>query len=155
MNLLQKLTLCYRILRSRSGNLYAHALRELPNPGADEMQAAANTYLRELVTVFSTQGHSGFSAAYVATMLHRLLRYEPLRPLTGEPDEWVEVSDGIHQNLRCSHVFKRADRFDGQAYDLNAVVFRDADGSSYTSAESMRPITFPYVPITEFREAPQ
>ena len=83
MTFLQKLSLCYRILRERPGNLIAHAQAELPAPDGDEMQADMNRGLIELLTVFGTHGHSGFSAGYAVAALAKLLRFEPLGPLTG------------------------------------------------------------------------
>lgn len=150
MKLSQRLALCYRILRQKPGGLLAHANRELPKPGGDEMQELMNQQLRELVWVFGTHGHSGFSAGYARQMLDKLLAYEPLGPLTGEPDEWNDVGPGVFQNNRCGRVFKQADRFDGQAYDIDGKVFREPSGACYTSKDSLVPITFPYTPVTEY-----
>lgn len=149
MKLRSRIALCIRILRADPGNLLAHAERELP-PADDEMQALMNAQLKELILVFSTHGHSGFSAGYATSVLAKLLRYEPLRPLTGEPDEWNEVGDGVFQNKRASHVFKQADRFNGQAYDINAVVFREANGACFTGRGSHQVIAFPYTPKTVY-----
>lgn len=55
------------------------------------MQDLINKNILEIIEVFSNQGHSGFSAGYAISVLERLLRYKPLTPLTGEPDEWNEV----------------------------------------------------------------
>jgi hypothetical protein len=82
-----------------------------------------------------------------------LLRYEPLGPLTGEPDEWVDHGYCM-QNNRCSHVFKQADRFDGQAYDIQGKVFREPSGACYTCSDSFVPITFPYTPTTVYVDVP-
>lgn len=150
MKFKHRFLLCWRILRAKPGNLLAHAERELPPDDGDEMQALMNTQLKDLILVFSTHGHSGFSAGYAISALEKLLRFKPLRPLTGEPDEWNEVSDGVFQNNRCSHVFKQADRFNGQAYDLDGKVFREPSGACFTSKDSMVPITFPYTPTTEY-----
>jgi hypothetical protein len=68
--------------------------------------------------------------------------FEPLTPLTGGDEEWVEVTPGCLQNKRCSHVFKE----NGQAYDIQGKVFREASGSTYTSGDSRVPVTFPYMP---------
>ena len=84
----------------------------------------------------------------------KLLRYEPIGPLTGEPDEWVEVEPGVHQNRRCGRVFKQADRFNGQAYDLDGIVWEEPDGGRFPNAESMVPVVFPYTPKTEYRPRP-
>ena len=150
MKPIDKLNLCWRILRSKPGGLYAHALSELPPTNGDEMNALMNRNLLELVTVFGTQGHSGFSAGYARAILDKLLRFDPLGPLTGEPTEWVEVGPGVFQNNRCSRVFKQADRFGGQAYDIDARVFREPSGTCYTNVDSMLPIVFPYTPTTEY-----
>lgn len=131
------------------GNLMAHARRELPPESDDEMQALMNQQLLQIVAVFSLHGHSGFSASYAVGALEKLLRFEPLGPLTGEPDEWFDHGH-CQQNKRCSHVFKQPDRFNGQAYDIYGRIFREPDGSCYTSGESHVPITFPYTPKREY-----
>lgn len=147
MKLQDRLRLCWRILREKPGNCMAHLEREIPD-SEDEMNQMMKQNLRELVLVFSTQGHSGFSASYARSALEKLLAFEPLGPLTGEDPEWVEVSDGLWQNNRCSRVFKEAG---GRAYDTEGIVFRDEHGG-FTSKESRVYITFPYTPTTEYRE---
>ena len=103
--------------------------------------------LMEMVCLFSTHGHSGSSAAYAIATLERLLRFLPLGPLTGEEDEWNEVGTGTFQNKRCSHVFKDQDR---EAYDSQFYVFFDeGDSGGYTSKDSRRRITFPYIPANK------
>jgi len=154
MNAPDRLSLCWRILRAKNSKLLAHAERELPPPDGDEMQALMNKGLRELVLVFGTHGHSGFSANHARQCLDKLLGYEPLRPLTGEPDEWIEASAGVFQNRRCGRVFKQSDRFNGQAYDLDGKVFTEPDGYRFTNADSMVPIVFPYTPTTEYAARP-
>lgn len=154
MKLKQRLALCWRVLRAEPGNLLSHAERELPKADGDEMQALMNAQLKELILVFSTHGHSGFSASWARQSLDRLLAYQPLRPLTGEPGEWNEVGDGVFQNNRCSHVFKQDDRFNGQAYDLDGKVFREPSGACYTSKDSFTPIVFPYTPTRVYVDVP-
>lgn len=148
MNFKQRLALCWRILRAEPGNLMSHALRELPPAKGEEMQTLMNQQICELVLVFSTHGHSGFSASYAINTVEKLLRYEPLRPLTGEDEEWFSHGYCV-QNKRCSHVFKGdALRFNGGAYDIQGVVFREADGTCFSGLGSSQPIEFPYVPHT-------
>lgn len=154
MKIKQRLALCWRILRAKPGNLLSHAERELPKADDDEMQALMNDQLKELILVFSTHGHSGFSASLARGCLDKLLGYQPLGPLTGEPSEWNEVSDGVFQNNRCSHVFKRNDRFDGQAYDIEGKVFREPSGACYTNSDSFTPILFPYTPARVYVDVP-
>lgn len=116
----------------------------------DEMQDMIEKHVLEMVRLFSDEGHSGSSANYTVAILEKVLRFEPVTPLTGEDDEWNEVSGGpgmTHQNRRCSHVFKRAD---GTAYDGEAYIFRHPDGACFTSINSRKDITFPYRPTREY-----
>jgi len=157
VRLTAKLGLCWRILREKPGNLMAHAERELPPAAGDEMQALMNKQLKELILVFGTHGHSGFSAHYSKGVLEKLLGYEPLGPLTGEDSEWNMLMgdwgspDMMYQNKRCGEVFKRAD---GTSYHSGKRVFREPDGSCYTNSESSVDITFPYSPEKVYRNVP-
>lgn len=125
-------------------SLLEHAKTELSLLGSDddEMQQAMNKHILTVVETFANEGHSGFSASYATALLEKLLRHEPLTPLTGEDSEWCEVSQGIWQNRRCSHVFKDATG----AYDIDGRIFRDPDGSCWQNRESRVPVTFPYTP---------
>lgn len=147
------------------GNLMAHARRELPDPGiydinqmspvdVDRMQELMNRQLLQILAVFTLHGHSGFSASYATSVLEKLMRFEPLRPLAGTDDEWVDHGNGMFQNKRCSRVFKQADRFSGQPYDINGRVFREPSGLCFTNGDSFVPITFPYTPTTEIVDVP-
>ncbi len=152
-------------------NLHAHALMEfkaagwLDGTGAyrDEMQAAICEHVLTLLKVFADEGHSGSTAPYAVNMFKKLAMFEPLVPLTGEDWEWHEASEGVFQNKRCSRVFKQADRFNGQAYDIDGRVFYEwytdketgeKYKSHYTSRDSLVPVTFPYTPSTEYVERP-
>lgn len=99
----------------------------------------------EIVCVFAEQGHSGGSAQGTIALLEKLLRFEPLTPLTGEDDEWVEVREGLFQNNRCSRIFKE----NGVSYDIERRVFREPSGTCFTSRDSFVTVTFPYTPTTE------
>jgi len=143
-------------------SLQNHAKREFKACGytpVDEAQEdGPNLWIQqnvlELLEVFANQGHSGSSAPYCIQMFSKLAMFEPLIPLQGTDDEWNEVSEGVWQNNRCSHVFKQTDRFDGQAYDINGKVFREPSGACYTGRESAVPVTFPYTPKTEYVDVP-
>jgi hypothetical protein len=152
-------------------NIKNHALAEFRAAGwtdengkfNDEMQQAICEHVLKLLEVFADEGHSGSTAPYAVNMFKTLAMFEPLVPLTGEDWEWTETSDGVFQNKRCSRVFKQADRFDGQAYDIDGVVFYEwhtdpETGEKYkshfTSRDSFVPVTFPYTPKTEYKESP-
>ncbi len=136
-------------------NLLKHAKKELELSGVDEdiYGDMTSKAVLELVEVFAKQGHSGMSAGYVRSLFNKVANYEPLTPLTGEDEEWEDVSEygdkGTFQNKRCSNVFKGAD---GLAYNVSGVVFEDENGCTYTSKDSRVNVTFPYMPVTEFRK---
>lgn len=104
----------------------------------------------KMIDVFADEGHSGMSASVAISAFEKVARFEPLTPLTGEDDEWFEVTDGMFQNRRCSHVFKE----NGQAYDIEGRIFREPSGACFTSRESRVPVTFPYVPKREYVDRP-
>lgn len=125
-------------------------LARIDADGADGMQNLMNEHILKMVQVFADEGHSGFSASYAVAVLEKLLRFEPLSPLTGSDDEWNEVGEGVLQNRRCSHVFFE----DGQAYDIEGKVFREPSGVCFTSRDSRVPVTFPYTPSREYIDVP-
>lgn len=126
----------------------------------DEMQEAICNHVMKLLDVFADEGHSGSSAPYAIGLFEKLAKFEPVAPLTGEDWEWTDVAEQsgrtLWQNKRCSHVFKDEDG----AYDIDGIVFydwhTDENGEKYkthfTSRESRVPVTFPYVPKTEYKE---
>jgi hypothetical protein len=72
-----------------------------------------------------------------------------LTPLTGEDDEWGDISslgdDPKYQNIRNGAVFKNSD---GSSYYIESVVWRDSDGSCFTNRESRMNVKFPLIPKT-------
>jgi hypothetical protein len=139
-------------------NLLNHAMRELHAAGYDpatmedgDINKLMYNCVIELGSVFANQHHSGASAGYCIDVVNKLLKFEPLSPLTGDDSEWVEVSEGLWQNNRCSNVFKTADG----AYDIDGKVFVDKQGMAYTNSNSRVPVTFPYTPTTEYVEVDQ
>jgi hypothetical protein len=143
-------------------NLRAHAERELQlagllDPDGDNYGDLLGKAVLELIDVLANQGHSGMSANMTTDVFNRVARREPLTPLTGEDDEWVELAHiqaGVFQNKRCSRVFKQSDRFNGQAYDTEGVVFREPGGACMTNGDSHTPITFPYIPRRVYVDVP-
>lgn len=61
----------------------------------------------EIVEVFAKQGHSGMSASVVTHLVEKLMRYEPLTPLTFGPEEWTAVGPNTLQNRRKFSVFSK------------------------------------------------
>ncbi len=135
------------------GNLVKYAERELEIIGLkkdseDDMDRWMYEHIIKMVQMFSEEGHSGFSASYAISILKKVLNYEPLTPLTGEDSEWLEVSEGMFQNIRCSHVLKE----NGKSYDINGIVFEEPDGCRFTSRDSRVFVEFPYTPTTIIRK---
>lgn len=132
----------------------------------------------KMIEQFADEGHSGMSANIAISLFERLARFEPLTPLTGDDDEWNDISgndfaafaitepddetrdiiDAINaprrerlwQNKRCSHVFKD----ENGAYDAQGRVFREPSGACYTNRDSRVPVTFPYTPTVEYVDRP-
>lgn len=123
-----------------------------------EMQKLADEALLDLVKVFGSQGHSGFSASYVNDMFHRLVGWKPLSALTGEDDEWGEELDGdrhTQQNRRYPSLF-RENHDNSTAHCVDSVIFSDDGGLSWFSCGWMRKmydplIVFPWFPAEEPR----
>ena len=161
-------------------NLLSHAEKELDLIGMkedspDEMNRMMRKHILHMMQEFANEGHSGMSAGYAISILTKLMDFKPLSPLTGEDDEWNEVSERAGhkcwQNKRRSSVFKDDN---GECYDIDGKVFwdwckmpldSDEEGypgervfkSYYTCRESRMPVTFPYTvpdkPIYEYRHS--
>ena len=100
-------------------NLTEYATRELNLAGlldpASDYDGMLGKAALEIIAVFASQGHSGASAGMVTELVGRLMRYEPLTPLTYGPEEWIDQSDAMGrpcwQNSRKFDVFS----YDGGA----------------------------------------
>lgn len=83
-------------------SLVEHAQRELALIGED--QDVADWFV-SVVAKFAEFGHSGGSAEICIPRLEKLLRFQPLSPLTNDPAEWIDqsaISDGqpLWQSVR-------------------------------------------------------
>ena len=160
MKLIPAIKLFVRLLRTDSyqETFIRREFQALGYKAPEEEEEGPNKWIQEnvleIAEVFASQGHSGFSAAYCVDVLDKVLRNAPVGPLTGEDWEWNEVGPGVFQNNRCSHVFKDASQFDGQAYDIDGKIFREPNGVCYTNASSRVPVTFPYTPTREYVDVP-
>ena len=147
-------------------NFLDHAKTELDIIGMtedspDEINREMRKCILEIIEKFADQGHSGFSASYAVSILEKLLRFDPISPITGEDSEWTKLDydDQVrYQNKRCSRVFKDAD---GSAYDIEGKVFwewytDEETGEKYkshfTNRDSRVYVEFPYTPTTVYEE---
>lgn len=97
-------------LHKEDGELVKHAKRELSlidgsDDGFDKSLIAA-------VRGFSSYGHSGGSAGIGISILHELLQFHNLSPLTDDPNEWILHTENtfpepshIWQNKRNGEAF--------------------------------------------------
>ena len=113
--------------------------------------------VEELLNVFKSQGHSGFSAARTAEVFATLVDGKVLIPLKGTPDEWMDASEycgeSTFQNKRCTRIFAKTKYGDG-AYDINYFIIIDKNGTTFTRGDrSSIPISFPYMPRSRFVKA--
>ena len=155
-------------------NLMSHAETEFKAAGwtdengkfNDEMQEDICKHVLKLIEIFSEEGHSGSTAPYAINLFKRLAMFKPIAPLTGEDDEWCDVSEysgtTTYQNKRCSSIFKYDN---GEVFNIDGKVFwewyKDEDGNAFKSyygcRDSRVPVTFPYTvpdePIYEYRHS--
>lgn len=86
----------------KSSYLVNYAKRELELLGVNEEDTA---YILKIVESFASYGHSGSSAIWAIEILYRLLRFQPLTPLTTNPEEWIEVGELVWQSARNPEAF--------------------------------------------------
>jgi len=137
-----------KILRASTedSNFRKHLEREwmILFPGPDEMQDMMKEHLLDMVCLFAMEGHSGFSANYAMSFIPKILAFEPLSPLTGEDDEWIDHGEGTFQNKRYSKVFKGGRQ--GEPYVLDAYIWGTRESGYYTNHASHKNVVFPYSP---------
>lgn len=90
--------------------LVEHAKAELARINED--QNTINGILK-VVQAFADGGHSGGSAPMAIDYLEKLLRFEPLSPLTSDPAEWIDRSDISGYPIWQSSRDPRAFSYDG------------------------------------------
>jgi hypothetical protein len=139
----QYIELAMKMIRSASknSNSLSHAKKEFLAAGyipldqkqEDDPNKWIQQNVLDLLSVFSTQGHSGFSASYCINTFETLASFKPLIPITCKDSEWGDAIDGeTFQNNRLSSVFKRGK--DGHPYYLDAIVWRGQNGSTFTGS---------------------
>ena len=106
-------------------------------PLEEEQEDGPNKWIQEnileLLEVFSKQGHSGMSAAFCIQYFTKLASFEPISPITDDgPWDDTYASDETIQHKRLSSVFKKTKG--SRAYYLNAIVWKSADGCTFTGS---------------------
>ena len=106
-------------------NLLAFAKDEMQRAGLYDADADYGGEIAKsverLVETFAADEHSGGSAHLTLSIFERVVRFQPLTPITSDPSEWMNVSDvsgtPMWQNRRQPSAFST----DGGAtwYDLD------------------------------------
>lgn len=109
-------------------SIISHATEELARVNFGEEDS---NIMIGLLKTFLEHWDSGGAVWAALPIFCKLMMGQPLSPLTGADDEWMEVSTKMFQNRRCSSVFKNVP---GYAYDI--------------STDGRPAITFPYLPKT-------
>ncbi|MDX3324770.1 hypothetical protein PV405_08825 [Streptomyces sp. ME02-6979-3A] len=119
--------------------LIDHARRELALIGEDEWLTNG---LCKVIEAFAAMGHSGFSAEHSTVVLEKLLRYQPLSPITDDPAEWEDRSEmsgyPIWQNIRDSRALSRDG---GKTYTLVDEESQDSDSGQPVHTSQHKAVT--------------
>jgi hypothetical protein len=149
-------------------NTKSHAQREMDVLIETTPDAIIAPFKEEILAIceaFGKSGQSGGSAPYVASALsqaiEKLCLQKAIAPLTGNDDEWVDMSeyynkgDVLFQNKRDFRVFKDET---GKSFFVEAIIFEgDIGGAFNGSAETaggetirsgQRIKSFPFTPKT-------
>lgn len=122
-----------------------HSRRELEILEKTTPDAIVIPFKKEIISLckaFGKSGQSGGSAPFTARAIsmavEKLMMHETLAPLTGEDDEWNDVTsinDGEpwYQNNRDSRVFKEGKQ--GKPYFIDAIVFDGNIGGRFTGGD--------------------
>lgn len=109
-------------------NLVAHAIRELDILGETSYEEPSmRKCVLDIVRLFAEQGHSGSSAGYLSHVLDKVLRFQPLTPITDNAEDWIEVGPEVWQCRRDGECFSN---------DGGKTYRRNSDHSTLTSAVS-------------------
>jgi len=133
-------------LREDKSNTYYYAQRELDilvKSCPSDNRPIIEPFIPEILALcekFGKSGQSGGSAPYTASaisqVVKKLMLQNPIMPMTGIDDEWVDVSglgskdekECVYQNRRCSALFKNSE---GRSWYLDAIVWKDENGSTW------------------------
>jgi hypothetical protein len=103
---------------------------------------------------FGLSGQSGGSAPSTAIAISQAIKklclQEPICPITGIADEWMNVTERmpdkkgeLWQNTRCSSVFRNGE---GNVYYLDAIVWKTQTGGTWSGSAFLKdgPVLYPY-----------
>jgi len=127
-------------------------------PGDEDYGLMCYEAAERLLEVFEEQGHSGYSARIVCSIFERLVKGNPLTPVTDEEDQWRKAysfkKDPVkrYQHKRMGSLFKYVAP-DGAVsyYDIERIKAYDQNSSNFSTTHindivsEYFPIKFPYI----------
>jgi len=134
-------------------SLAAHFTRELKISGLYYNSTNLASAIVEIGKLLDSRELSTDDVVKCAALMEKLIKVEPLTPLTGDEDEWIAVDSEWDMNLRCKRVFREKET--GLAYDIHAKLFIESIGGKkrvFNDSNSRVIISFPYTPKTEYIE---
>jgi hypothetical protein len=132
--------------------LLSHFTRELKLAGLYDTTQKDIHVITELAKLIDSQDLTEYDLLKVRLILEKLLKKEPLTPLTGDEDEWISDDETWDVNLRCPRVFR--EKSTGNCYNIHGKMFISIDDQGRqnvtSNVDSHVLVTFPYTPITEY-----
>lgn len=120
---------------------YELELQKILPDKMEESKIVKNNVMELLKTLVQQRNHEQLYPI-VVDFFTRLAMGDILSPLTGEADEWVNISEGVKSNLRYPYVMKIGEKY----IDTRAILFENKEGYKYVTEASKVEIQFPYMP---------
>lgn len=145
--------------RFKKSHFETFAKREfqiMKKSGKDYLILPYEKEIMKIVKKYSRSNQSGgsnpFTSGAISSSIRDLLKFNPISPIYEDEDIWNEPlgKRKVQQCQRLSSLFKEPS---GEAYYLNAIVFRDIDdGTTFTGTvediSSSNYVSFPFTPRT-------
>lgn len=151
------------LMKTNTAKFAERELEILKEAQPDSLILPFTNEVLALCEKFGDSGQSGgsapFTAGAISRGLHALLLQRPISPITGEDDEWDDVSSAnggnpLWQNKRCSAIFKTVI---DKPYYQDAISWKEPDGDTFhgrawldnQEITSWQPVnSFPFSPKT-------
>lgn len=146
-------------------NTQTFAKRELDILAATTPNAIITPFAKEILALceaFGKSGQSGGSAPYTASAISQAVKHlmlqEPICPVTGIDEEWVNVrevseeDEMMYQNKRCSALFKSKN---GDCWYVDAIVWKgEKDYDTFTGRVYIDDKNFELIGSSQYTKLP-
>ena len=124
---------------STDGPLVQHARQELARIGEDQDVIDG---VASVIAAFAEVADSGGATPFVIAYIEKLMRFEPLSPLTNDPSEWVDQTEAsgspLWQSARTPMAFSTDG---GNTYTLLGEEPRDSDSGQPVHVSQPKAVT--------------